>query len=79
MQRAPLERAAEVLMACDLLVSIGTSGVVYPAAQLPRMAKAAGATCVEINPEETPVSGGYDIHMRTGAAEALRTLWPEVA
>ncbi len=79
MQQAPLERAAEVLMASDLLVSIGTSGVVYPAAQLPRMAKAAGAMCVEINPQETPVSGLYDIHMRTGAAEALRTLWPAVA
>ncbi len=68
-----------LLESCDLLVSIGTSGVVFPAADLPRLAAEAGARCIEINPESTPVSALYDTHMRMGASEALRSLWPELA
>jgi NAD-dependent deacetylase len=56
---------------CDLLISIGTSAVVYPAARLPELAKARGAVLVEINPEPTPVSGWYDHHLRGPASEML--------
>lgn len=35
---------------CDVFLSIGTSGVVYPAAELPLRALSAGATVVHINP-----------------------------
>ena len=38
---------------CDLFISIGTSGVVYPAAGLVRLAKEAGAETVELNLEST--------------------------
>lgn len=38
---------------CDLLFTIGTSGLVQPAAQIPSMAKQAGASVVEINPIST--------------------------
>lgn len=41
-------RAAE---GCDVMLVVGTSGVVYPAAQLPVVAKQHGATVIEINPE----------------------------
>ncbi|MCB9160553.1 MAG: NAD-dependent deacylase [Caldilineaceae bacterium] len=41
-------RAAET---CDVMLVVGTSGVVYPAAQLPFVAKEQGATVIEINPE----------------------------
>ncbi|MCB0159603.1 MAG: NAD-dependent deacylase [Caldilineaceae bacterium] len=41
-------RAAET---CDVMLVVGTSGVVYPAAQLPFVAKEQGATIIEINPE----------------------------
>jgi NAD-dependent deacetylase len=40
----------------DLFFSIGTSGEVYPAAQLPRIAREAGAYVVEINPHPTEIS-----------------------
>lgn len=66
--------AQEVIAACDLLVSIGTSGVVYPAAQLPLLAKQAGATLIEVNPEETPLSRLYDVCVREPAGKALQTL-----
>jgi len=62
------------LRRCDLLVSIGTSAVVYPAADMPLIAKRAGAALVEINPEETPLSHIYQHHFRTTASEALAEL-----
>lgn len=46
-------RAAE---SADVLFSIGTSGVVYPAASIPLMAKQQGAYVIEINPEPTPLT-----------------------
>ena len=41
----------------EILFSVGTSGLVEPAASLPYLAKGNGAYVVEINPEETPLSG----------------------
>jgi NAD-dependent deacetylase len=46
---------------CDIFFSLGTSGIVYPAASIPRVAKQAGAYLIEINPEETPISTYADI------------------
>lgn len=71
-----LRRAREALEACDLLVSIGTSGVVYPAADLPRIAARAGAVTVEINLEDTPVSDLYMHRPRGKASEILPRLLP---
>ena len=69
-----IERANAALTRCDLLVSIGTSAVVYPAAEMPLIAKRAGAHLVEINPEETPISHAYDTHLRGPATEMLEQL-----
>ena len=44
----------------DVFFSIGSSGVVYPAASLPFMAKESGAFLVEINPEQTPFTEKAD-------------------
>ena len=79
LSEATIRAAMAALASCDLLVSIGTSGVVYPAAELPRLARQAGAVCVEINPEGTPVSDWYGVHLRVAASEALSGLWPDVA
>jgi len=56
------------------LVSIGTSAVVFPAAELPLVAARAGATLVEINPEDTPLSEVYDHCLRMPASEGLKRL-----
>lgn len=74
LSRATLERVGQALAACDLLVAIGTSAVVYPAADLPLIAKRSGARLVEINPDETPMSSVYEICMRSTATEALALL-----
>lgn len=51
-----MEQADEVARDCEVFFSIGTSAEVYPAAELPMTARAAGAAVVEINPEETPLT-----------------------
>jgi len=40
---------------CDLMISVGTSGVVYPAAELPKLAHDNGAMVIHVNPERPPV------------------------
>ncbi|GAA1456600.1 SIR2 family NAD-dependent protein deacylase [Williamsia maris] len=57
--------------ACDVFILVGTSGVVYPAAGLPHIARGAGATIIEINPDETDLSDACDITLRSTAAVAL--------
>lgn len=66
--------AVQAVEACDLMVMIGTSGLVYPAAGLPREVLRAGKPLIEINPEETPMSSSVTLHLRGRAAEVL----PEV-
>ncbi len=46
-----MERIEQVLLSCDLFVSIGTSGNVYPAAGFVQLARSVGAHCVELNLE----------------------------
>jgi NAD-dependent deacetylase len=53
-----MERIYEALSACDLFISIGTSGTVYPAAGFVLEARRAGAHCVELNLEP---SDGADL------------------
>lgn len=59
---APLEmaRIEQALARCDLFLSIGTSGAVYPAAGFVRGARAAGARTVEINLEPSRGAAMFD-------------------
>jgi NAD-dependent deacetylase len=50
---------------------IGTSGLVYPAASLPEVAKSSGAFLCEINPEPTPLSSLCDEVIMGKAGEVL--------
>lgn len=51
-----LQDALAASRGCDLFFSVGTSGVVEPAASLPYEALRAGAVVVEVNPILTPLS-----------------------
>jgi len=67
------EQAVESLQAGDVMIIVGTSSVVYPAADLPSMAKAQGATLLEFNLElPTPLSSIVDIAVKGKAASTLR-------
>lgn len=57
-----------------VFISIGTSGVVYPAAQLVVNAKRQGALCIEINPEGSATSKHFDLVIRKPASEAVPKL-----
>ncbi|UAW99365.1 NAD-dependent deacylase [Halopseudomonas nanhaiensis] len=50
-----MNRAYNAALHCDLMVSIGTSGMVYPAAELPKLAHDNGAQVIHVNPERPPV------------------------
>jgi NAD-dependent deacetylase len=53
-------KANEASARCDVFISAGTSAIVYPAADLPLIAKRAGAYVIEVNIEETPISTYMD-------------------
>jgi NAD-dependent deacetylase len=59
-----MERIYEALARCDLFVSIGTSGTVYPAAGFVEEARRAGAHTVELNLEPSE-----------GASQFIETLY----
>jgi len=74
------ERAEEEARSCGVLLVIGTSAQVTPACDIPRLAKKAGAAVVEINPEETRLTGTVtDIHISGSASEVVRGLLDSVS
>ena len=66
--------AFEAAHSCDLFLSVGTSGLVQPAASLPFEALQAGAVVVEVNPEETPLTRHVQYTLRGSAGTVLPAL-----
>ncbi len=69
-----LEQSFAALQQCDVLLIIGTSGIVYPAASFGPVAKQAGAFVVEINLDVTPNSSLVDISLQGRAREIVPEL-----
>lgn len=67
-----MDRIFPRLRSCDTFVSVGTSGVVYPAAGFADMAWRFGARCVEVNPK--PSGGAFHEVVAESADEALPRL-----
>ncbi|MGD9301575.1 MAG: NAD-dependent deacylase [Desulfobacterales bacterium] len=63
-----LWRSRQIASACDLMLVVGTSAVVHPAALMPVVAKENGAKVVEINPERTPLTGEISDYLIMGQA-----------
>jgi len=61
-------RAAE---RSEVVLVIGTSGIVYPAAQLPTVAQQRGATVIDVNPVSTPISEMADLFLQGTSGEIL--------
>jgi NAD-dependent deacetylase len=55
----------------DLVIVVGTSSIVYPAAGLPEAALANGIPVIEVNPQRTPLSDSATVSLRETAATAL--------
>lgn len=69
--RGPWSGAVEAVEAADVLIVVGTSGLVYPAAGLAELALARGTAVIEVNPEPTPLSGSATVTLRDTASRAL--------
>ncbi len=71
---AALEAAAQAANTSEVFFSIGTSGVVEPAASLARVALQRGAALVEINPTITPLSARATFVLHGASGEILPAL-----
>ncbi len=69
-----LEKAYAATLACQVMMVVGTSGVVQPAASMGMNAKRQGAFVVEINLEPTPYTGTYDLSIQGKSGEILPLL-----
>lgn len=76
-----LERAWQASQTCDLFLSVGTSGLVEPAASLPRVAYAAGASVAVINLDVAPHGDERTFFLNGRSGELLPALlqaaWPQ--
>jgi NAD-dependent deacetylase len=70
-----LDAAFGAAQRCQVMLVIGTSAVVQPAASLPVLALQHGAYVVEINPQATPLSEAVDEAIHEPAAIALPAWW----
>jgi NAD-dependent deacetylase len=64
-----VDRAVEAARLADVVLVIGTSGVVYPAAGFVEVARGAGARVVDVNPEGSALPA--DVALRLPAGEAV--------
>jgi len=69
-----LDAAQQAVARCDLMLVIGTSGLVYPAAGLAHAARGAGSKVVVINPEPTDLDPVAALCLRERAAQCLPPL-----
>jgi len=73
-----LRQAIRHATGCDLLIVVGSSLVVYPAASMPMYAKGSGAKLVIINHTPTPCDGSADVLIRHSAGEVMDKMLKEV-
>jgi len=77
--RAELEAAVNAARSCEVFFSIGTSGVVQPAASLAFAAHNQGAAVVEINAEATPLTPKTDYAIQGKSGEVLPELLKSIS
>ncbi|PIP38878.1 MAG: RNA polymerase subunit sigma [Desulfobacterales bacterium CG23_combo_of_CG06-09_8_20_14_all_51_8] len=63
-----LDRAQIAASSCDVMLVVGCSAVVQPAAYMPVIARQSGAVVIEINPEPTPLTGRTSAFLIQGKA-----------
>jgi NAD-dependent deacetylase len=66
-----LSRSQQEARSCGVMLVIGTSAVVTPAAYMPRIARSAGAKLIEINPQETELTADCDYLIKGPSGKTL--------
>lgn len=74
-----VEKAVTAARCAEVVLVIGTSSIVYPAAALPEMARAAGGFVIEVNTEPTPLTVSAHLSLRGRASEILPPLVAEAS
>ena len=70
----PSNSSLKAMSNAEMVLVVGTSGLVHPAASLPLVAKQAGASVIEVNMEETPLSSMADVTLLGPSAVRLPEL-----
>ena len=70
-----IDKILRAIEECQVMLIIGTSGIVEPAASMGLVAKQTNKTVIEINLDETPSAGLYDIVIREKSGEVLPMLF----
>ena len=73
-----MDKVDDLLRSCDLFLSVGTSGVVYPAAGFVQIAKMFGADTYEFNMEQTSNNRMFDEHIYGPAGTTLPKFFNEL-
>ncbi|MBN1120427.1 MAG: NAD-dependent deacylase [Anaerolineae bacterium] len=71
---AAIDRAFAVSAQCDLMLVVGTSGIVQPAASLPMLARRSGAVVIEVNPNPSQITPLAHIFLQGPSGEVLPRL-----
>jgi len=74
-----LETAVALAQACDLMLVVGSSLIVNPAARLPEIAKRRGAALAIVNRTETPFDALADMVVRADAGPTLSAVMDGLA
>ncbi|MCU0480141.1 MAG: NAD-dependent deacylase [Anaerolineae bacterium] len=69
-----MQDAFNVATRCDVMLVVGTSGIVSPASDLPHVALHNGAALIEINPEESALTRYMDAHLKGASGVVLPSL-----
>lgn len=79
LDEAITDKAFAAAEEAQVFLVVGTSALVHPAASLPLVAKRQGATLVEINPEETPLTPLADYHISEKSGVFLPSLLSRIS
>ncbi len=72
---ATLQHAERIASECDVMLVVGTSGLVFPAAALPALAMRHGAKVVVVNPRESELDRSATVIVRGTAATEVPRLF----
>jgi len=71
------QEAVRLTLLCDVMLVVGTSGQVYPAAELPSRARRAGAHVIQVNDRPSELDDECHVNLRGPAADVLPSLLVE--
>ena len=77
----PVQELQESITAageCRVMLVLGTSGVVYPAAAMPGYAREAGAAIIEVNPKKSALTPLADLFLKGPTGEVLPRVIDEI-